>query len=185
MFEVEATGWVASEWGDPGPDETRPALSAVPAARRRSRSRLVVTAVLAVAFVAANGFTLQHLSSTRDDAAGLAAERGRTEAELAQRRSDLTTLRTRIDAALADLGQQTETRDDLNTLNQARRDQAAKTASDLRAALTQISLGRAHESELDQCLLRLQAALNTASVGDESFGPAALADVQRVCGASR
>jgi hypothetical protein len=180
MFEVEATGRVASQWGDPRPDAVRPALYPVPAIVRRNGIRYVVAA-LAIVFLAINGFAAQQLLSTRHVAADLAADRAATDLEFARQQANLTALRARIDTALNDLEQQTKARDDLSALDKARREQAAKTASELRAALTQIYLGRAHASDLDQCLLRLQAALNTASVGDKSFGPATLAEVERVC----
>jgi hypothetical protein len=147
---------------------------------RRTRRAWVVAGLVAV-LVAANAFLVWNLVSTHTATANAEAAQTRTEAALATSRRNLTALRKNQSKATSALEARTQERNELNARNKAAQATTNTRTKAITAAFAQITKTHGNMVSLNVCLLKVQAALNTVSVGDATNGSVALAEVKRLC----
>ncbi len=151
--------------------------SADGAARRRW---WVIGAVVAVLLVA-NTLVVWNLVATHGATAQAETAQTQTASTLAGRRTDLDTLRKKQAQATSTLNRETQERNDLTAREKLAVKQTNARKAAIEAAFAQINKTHGHMLSLNECLLKVQAALNTVSVGDLTNGSVALAEVQQLC----
>ncbi len=150
------------------------------AARRRGWTIAAVVAVLLVA----NALVLWNLLATHGATANAETAQAETASTLAGRRAALSTLRHDQAQATSMLNNETKQRDDLKAREQLAEAQTKARNAAIEAAFAEIHKTHGHMVSLNECLLKVQNALNTVSVGDLSNGSVALSEVQQLCEAT-
>ncbi len=154
--------------------------SASGAARRRGWTIAAVVAVLLVA----NALVFWNLLATHRATAHTETAQAQTASTLANRQSDLATLRHEQAQATSKLNRETKQRDELTAEEKLASAQTKARNAAIEAAFSEINKTRGHMVSLNECLLKVQNALNTVSVGDLTNGSIALAEVQQLCEAT-
>jgi hypothetical protein len=154
--------------------------SADGAARRRWWTIAAVVAVLLIA----NALVAWNLLATHGATANAEAAQSQTATTLATRRGDLANLRHKQAQATSTLNNKTNERNNLTAREKAAKARTGARKAAIAKAFAQINATHGHMISLHECLLKVQAALNTLGGGDLTNGSIALADVQRLCEAT-
>jgi len=146
---------------------------------RPRRGRIIAGIVVVV--LAANAVLVWNFVATHTATANAEAAQVRTQADLTKRLHNLAALRTHQSTATATLDARTKERNELNARNKTAQAQTNARTAAITAAFKAIAKTHGNMVSLNVCLLKVQAALNTVSVGDATNGSIALAEVQKLC----